>query len=58
MQYEIGQKVWVKCQGTNVYGSGVVMGFTKKRIKCTNEGSGDDRIKAYSYNSVMPRDRD
>ncbi len=37
MQYEIGQRVWVKCVGTDVWVAGVITGMTAKRVRVFNE---------------------
>ena len=34
---KIGQIVWVKCAGTDIWGQGRITGFTAKRIRVFNE---------------------
>jgi len=35
--FEVGEKVWVKCVGTECWVAGVVTGMTPKRIRVYNE---------------------
>ena len=37
MQYKVNQEVWVKCAGSDVWVTGVVVGLTAKRIRVYNE---------------------
>ena len=37
MGYQVGEKVWVKCVGTDCWVTGVVTGMTPKRIRVQNE---------------------
>ena len=36
--FQIGEEVWVKCAGSDAWASGVIVGFTAKRIKVINHG--------------------
>tara|TARA_Y100000389_G_scaffold48997_1_gene44596 strand:- start:8482 stop:8676 length:195 start_codon:yes stop_codon:yes gene_type:complete len=37
VNFEIGEKVWVKCVGTDCWVTGEVTGLTAKRIRVWNE---------------------
>jgi hypothetical protein len=37
MGYQVGEKVWVKCVGTDCWVTGVVTAMTPKRIRVHNE---------------------
>ena len=54
-EYKIGEKVLVKCAGSDVWASGEVVGFTKKRIRCINFGAIDDSSRCYAFSSVKKR---
>ncbi len=52
MNYQIGEAVWVKCPGSDVWARGTVVRLTAKRIVVTNEGRALDGAKAYSPANV------
>ena len=43
---KIGQAVWVKCAGSDAWVSGVITGFTAKRIRVLNEVRGIEGLYA------------
>ena len=51
-ELKIGDKVWVKCAGSDIWGDGVVVGFTAKRIKVINYGRADDEVICVAPHNV------
>lgn len=51
-ELKIGDKVWVKCAGSDVWGDGVVVGFTAKRIKVINYGRVNDEVICVAPHNV------
>ena len=53
-EYKIGEKVWVKCPYVaDMWTSGEVVGFTKKRIRCINSGTIDNAPRSYAFSNVI-----
>ena len=46
MKYKVGDKVWVKCAGTDTWVLGEVTGLTAKRIRVMNEVRGVEGLYA------------
>ena len=51
MNYKVGDKVWVRCVGTDVWSIGEVTGITAKRIRVMNELRGIEGL--YSPRNVI-----
>ena len=52
-EFKIGEKVSVKCAGSDVWAEGEVVGFTKKRIRCINSGTIDNAPRSYAFSNVI-----
>jgi hypothetical protein len=50
MNYKVGEKVWVKCAGTDTWVIGVVTGNTAKRVRVFNESRSVEGL--YAPNNV------
>lgn len=46
MAFEVGEKVFVKCVGTDCWVDGIVVGLTPKRIRVFNEVRGLEGLYA------------
>jgi hypothetical protein len=54
-KYWVGDKVWVKCAGSDAWAEGVVVGFTAKRIKVINYGRMDDKVVCVATHNVREK---
>ena len=54
MGYGVGEKVWVKCVGSECWVTGEVIGVTPKRIRVFNEARGLEGLYA-PHNVSKPR---